>query len=209
MKKLLLATAAFASIMWVGVGVALAQSEYTKMPAGIYALDKSHASLTWKVSHMGLSNYTARFTDFDAALTFNPKHPEQSKLLVTIDPTSVKTDFPDVQKMDFDKELSTGEGWFNAGNFPQIKFVSASIERKEGNTGIMHGNLTFLGVTKPVALNVRFNAAMLEHPMNQKPTLGFSATGKIKRSDFGMETYLPNIGDNVTLLIEAEFAMEK
>jgi polyisoprenoid-binding protein YceI len=177
-----------------------------EMPEGLYTLDETHASLTWKVSHMGLSNYTARFTDFDAELDFNPKAPAESSLTVTIDPTSLKTDYPYPEKKDFDAKLTKGEDWFNSEKFPKITYTSTKITQTSPNTGTITGDLTFLGVTKPLVLQVKFNDAMAMQPFSKKPTLGFSATGTLSRSEWGMDTYVPNIGDEVELLIEAEFA---
>jgi polyisoprenoid-binding protein YceI len=175
------------------------------MPVGVYELDKSHASLIWKVSHLGLSNYAARFTDFDAKLTLDPKDPTKSSVAVTVNPASVKTDYPNAVEKDFDKVLAEGAEWFNTSKFPKIEFVSTALERTGEKTGRMTGNLTFLGVTKPVVLEVTFNNAMAKMPFSGKPTVGFSASGSIKRSEWGMATYIPTIGDEVQLLIEAEF----
>lgn len=190
-------------------GPALAQTPFDEMPAGKYVLDKTHASLTWKVSHMGLSAYTARFTEFDAQLDYNPKNIGKSQVRVTVNPMSIETDYPNPEKTDFDKKLSTGADWFNAKKFPQITFTSKRIKSTGPNTATMQGDLTFLGVTQAVSLDVTLNGAMAEQPFSKKPTLGFSATGGLKRSDWGMDTYVPNIGDEVTLLIEAEFALDK
>lgn len=185
-----------------------AQAEMTPlvdMPFGEYKIDKTHASVTWKVSHMGLSNYTARFTKVDATLLFDAKDPAGSKLVATIDPTSVKTDYPNAAEKDFDAKLVTGEEWFNAGKFPEIKFESTAIKKTGESTGKVYGNLTFLGMTKPLTLDVVFNGAYLKKPLSQVPALGFSASGVMKRSDWGFSTYVPTIGDKVTILIEAEF----
>ena len=182
--------------------------KYQDMPAGLYQLDKTHASLTWKVSHLGLSNYTARFTRFDAEIDFKPQAPENSRVMVTIDPTSIETDYPYPEKKDFDKKLVQKAEWFNATKFPEIKFTSTAIEMTGENTAIMTGDLTFLGVTKSLSFSVTFNGAMKKQPFSKKPTLGFSATGSLKRSEWGMATYVPNIGDGVMLLIEAEFAKD-
>lgn len=182
-----------------------ADQSYNQMPAGIYDVDKTHASVVWKVNHLGLSDYVARFTSVDATLDFNPTSPEKSTISVRIDPTSLKTDYPYPEEENFDEVLSKGEGWFNSVKFPQIAFESRSIEKTSDNEGIMTGDLTFLGVTKPVRLNVVFNGAFLKKPFTGVPALGFSATGTIKRSDFGMDTYVPNIGDDVKIEIEAEF----
>ena len=176
-----------------------------EMPSGVYKLDKNHASLTWKVSHMGLSKYTARFTKIDASLEFNSKDPAKSKLTATIDPASVKTDYPDAAKKDFDKELSENDGWFNSKKFPEIKFESTKIEFTSKNKGKVHGNLTFLGKTKPTILDVTLNEAYAKMPYLQIPALGFSAKTTIKRSDFNWTNYTPMIGDEVEILIEVEF----
>jgi polyisoprenoid-binding protein YceI len=186
----------------------MAQAKMTPiadMPSGSYTLDKSHASVTWRVMHLGLSNYTARFTRMDATLEFDAKDPTKSSLVATVDPASVKTDFPYTEKKDFDKELATGKDWFNAGEFSEIKFVSKKIEKKGKNKGLIHGELTFMGVTKPLTLNATFNGAYLKKPFADVPGLGFSATATLKRSEWGLATYVPNIGDEVQLLIEVEF----
>ena len=95
MTSLFLTMTAVAALTFIPLGGALAQTTpYNEMPAGVYNLDETHAQLVWQVSHLGLSNYTARFTDFDADLIFDPEKPENSQLIATIDPTSIKTDFP-------------------------------------------------------------------------------------------------------------------
>ncbi len=185
-----------------------ADKSYEQMPAGVYNIDKTHASVVWKVDHLGLSDYTARFTSVDATLNFDPKTPENSTVRVLIDPNSLRTDYPYPEKENFDEKLSKGEAWFNSGKFPEIVFVSRSIEKTGDYDGVMTGDLTFLGVTKSVQLNVTFNGSFLKKPFSGAPVLGFSATGMIKRSEFGMGTYVPNIGDDVTIEIEAEFTQE-
>lgn len=205
MKLNFLTVMASASLLFSPV-CAIAQTDYKEMPAGVYAIDKTHASLIWKVSHLGLSDYTARFTSFDAEFNFDPAKPEASTLSVSVDPTSIETDYPNAEEKDFDKKLVEGEDWFNAGAHPKIEFKSNAIEMTGENTANVTGDLMFLGVTKPVTLNVTLNGAMIEQPFSKKPTFGFSATGTIKRSEWGMETYVPNIGDEVHIVIEAEFA---
>ena len=183
-----------------------AATNYSEMPKGVYSLDTTHASLIWKVSHLGLSNYTARFTDFDAQIDFVPSDIEKSVVTATINPLSIKTDYPYVEKKDFDKKLSGGKEWFNAAKFPKISFKSTELKQTSDTQGVMKGDMTLLGVTKQVEFNVTFNGAMLKQPFSKLPTLGLSATAMIKRSEFGFDTYVPNIGDQVEIIIEAEFA---
>ncbi len=192
----------------ITAAIALTYPAMAEAPAGKYVIDPTHASLTWKVSHLGLSNYTARFTKLNATLNYDAADPTKSTLTVTVDPTSLETDYPFPEQEDFDKKLIEGEEWFNAGAHKAIQFKSTGVEMTSDNTAKVTGDLTFLGVTKPAVLNVTLNRAMAEHPMAKIPALGFSATTNIKRSDFGMEKLIPLIGDDVQLLIEAEFHMK-
>lgn len=205
MKKFLLAAAMAVTLPLAAFAEAAPAAPVKEMAAGIYQLEKNHASVTWKVSHMGMSNYTARFTRLDAQVDYDPKDVSKSKVTATIDPTSIETDYPDAAKKDFNKELSQGKDWFNATKFPEIKFKSTSIKRLAGNKGTMTGDLTFLGVTKPVTLDVTFNATLPEHPFTKQPAMGFSAVAHVKRSEFGMTQYIPMVGDDVEVLIELEF----
>ncbi|MGH1398862.1 MAG: YceI family protein [Alphaproteobacteria bacterium] len=209
MLKSLTLIAAAAIIGFSGSAFAQASTPYAEMPAGKYSLDETHASIIWKVSHLGLSNYAGRFTKFDADLNFDPAHPEKSTLTASIDPTSIETDYPYPEKKDFNAKLISGEKWFNAGEFPKIAFRSTKIEKTGETTGTMSGDLTFLGVTKPLSFDVTFNGAFAEQPFSKKPAIGFSAIGTMKRSDWGFGTYVPSIGDEVTIQIEAEFGMGK
>lgn len=201
MKKALMATTLMATTF---ASAAFAQTPPEQMPAGDYKLDLSHASIVWKVSHLGLSDYVARFTDFDATLTYDPETPTNSKLVATIDPTSVATAYPHPEKKDFDKKLVEGEGWFNALQFPEITYISERIEMTGDTTARVYGTMNMLGVEKPLALDVEFNAAMEAQPFSGKPTMGFSATTVVERSGWGMDTYVPNIGNDVAVMIEAE-----
>ena len=182
-----------------------AKSAFNDMPEGEYKVDLSHASVVWKVSHLGLSNYVARFTEFDAAIDFNPSDIAKSQITASINPMSIQTAYPNAAEKDFNSILATEQGWFNAKNFSSINFVSTSIDMTTEKTALMKGNLIFLGVTKEISLDVIFNGAMTKQPFSGKPTMGFSATTNISRSDFGMNKYVPSIGDTVDILIEGEF----
>jgi len=199
-----------AAVMFAALATAPAYANdmtaWKDMPAGIYTVDKTHASLIWKVSHAGLSNYTARFKSYDAEINFDPADITKSSVTAKIDPTTLETDYVATAEKDFNKNLITKEEWFNAGKFPEITFKSTKIEVTGENTGKIHGDLTFLGVTKPVTLDATFNGAYALQPFSKKPAMGFSATGSLNRSDFGMSTYVPMIGDKVDIIIEAEFA---
>jgi polyisoprenoid-binding protein YceI len=179
-------------------GRAAPSTDPAQVAAGTYTLDKRHTSVIAKVSHFGFSNYAMRFDSIEGSLDFNPKTPTASKLTIRIDPRSISTGLPD-----FDIEIE--DKFFNAGKHPQITYVSQGVSAVAGNKGRLLGDLTFNGVTKPVTLDVTFNGAATN--MRGTPTMGFSATGVFKRSDFNVAGQLPTnvVGDEVTLLIEAEF----
>jgi len=182
-------------------------------PAGVYDMDPTHASLTWKISHFGLSNYTARFTGLSGTIAFDPEDLSKSMLDVSVDPASVETDYPadfkathpDSPYDTFDQEISEDAAYFNSGEFPQITFKSTDIKTTGANTGTVTGDLTFRGITKPVTLDVTYNGTATFPWAPDAPRMGFSASGSLKRSDFGMDFMIPQLGDEIELLIEAEF----
>ncbi|MFC6500064.1 YceI family protein [Gemmobacter lanyuensis] len=143
----------------------------------------------------------ARFTGVYARLDWKPEKPEQSALTVTIDPLSVRTDFPWAEMGDFDAEIGGGENFLDA---QPMTFVSQSIRVTGPNTGVVEGLLTILGQTHPARLDVTFNGSMAEHPMMGVAKIGFSATGVIRRSDWGLDYGIPELGDEVTFSVETQ-----
>lgn len=181
--------------------------------AATYNIDKAHTSVIWRVSHLGMSKYTARFKTVDATLEFNSADLSANSVKATIDPLSVETDFvgdykgthPDSGFETWNQDLGMNPGWFNAGEHPVITFTSTSATQSSPNTGTVTGDLTFLGVTKPVTLDVTYNG-MVQLPWTpDQDRIGFSAKTTLKRSDFGMNTNLEFIGDEVEVIIETEF----
>ena len=177
------------------------------VPSGKYELDLSHASITWRVKHLGLSNYTARFAKIDSTVQLDAAKPENSKLEVTVDANSVRTDFPFPDKEDFDKTIGGSDKFLNGAKFPEIKFVSTKVVVTGAKTAKVTGNLTLRGVTRPVTLDARFNGATPANRVMGAPRAGFSATAAINRSDFGMSFGTQFVGDRVELAIEAEYVL--
>lgn len=179
-------------------------------PAGEYQLDKTHTSVTFRVNHLGMSRYTARFTDIDGALQFDPANPAAMSVVATIDPKSITTDFPNPTP-DFDGVLA-GSDWLDAARFPQITFKSTRVEPTGANTAKVTGDFTLHGVTKPLTLDVTFNGGYAPTSMDPGGRVGFSAEGRIKRSDFGVSAGIPapgssfGVGDEVEIFIETEFS---
>ena len=174
-----------------------AKADLNTAAAGEYAIDGSHTNVFFRVSHLGFSGYMGRFNKIEGKVMLDPKDLSKTSLDVTIDASSI-----DVNHEKLEGELR-GKELFDAEAFPTITFKSTKLEQKDASHGTITGDLTLRGVTKPVTLDVTLNGAGI-HPMSQKPTLGFSATGMLKRSDFGVAKWLPNIGDSVQLIIETE-----
>lgn len=180
-------------------------ADLSVMPAGRYTVDTSHTSVFWKVSHLGLSNYTARFLTIDGHLQFDPSDVTASQVEITIDADSIHTGFPRPEEEDFDTVLGEEEIWFNAGEHPTIRFTSTSIEFSDPSTASVTGDLTMLGTTHPVTLQATVNGAMPKKPRTGEAAIGISATTTISRSEWGLDTFVGPVGDEVTVIIEAEF----
>lgn len=181
------------------------------VPAGDYQLDKSHATLIFRVDHLGFSRYTARFKHFDAQLKFDPANLAASSVTVTVDPRSLETDFPDPAKHDFNAALQ-GEQWLDAAKYPQIVFRSTAVEVTAPNTMRITGDFSLHGVTRPLTLQATFNGGYAGHPMDPNARIGFSAQGTLKRSEFGIAYGIPapgtkmGVSDEVEVIVEVEFS---
>jgi polyisoprenoid-binding protein YceI len=177
------------------------------VPAGAYTLDKAHSSLVFRVSHMSFSNFTGRFTSVDAKLDFDPVHLANSRIRVTIDPRSISSDNAPSGFL----EMLSGKDWLDAAKYPQMAFISKSVEVTGPNTFRIRGELTMHGVSKPVTLDASYNGGYAGHPMDPHARVGFSAHGKFKRSDFGVSIGIPapgsnmGVGDEVEVILESEF----
>ncbi len=181
------------------------------LPAGNYKLDKSHASLLFRVDHLGFSNYTARFKNFDATLNFDPQNPTNSSVVAVVDVTSLETDFPNTKKLNFNKRLQD-KNWLDLASFPQIKFVSKEIKITGKNSADIVGEISLHGVKRPLVLSATFNGGYASHPMDPSGArIGFSAKGSLNRSDFGIAYGIPEKGskmgvsDKVEIILEVEF----
>lgn len=202
--RAILAAVAAATVL---AGPASAQ---TTAPAGVYVSDRTHTSIEWQGLHNGIAWYPGRFTNFDIQLTFDPNDVTKSKVTATIDPKSVETDYsrtrPAGNTTDFNAELANDARFFNSAKFPSITFTSTAVTKTGTNTGKMTGNLTFLGVTKPVTLDVTYNG-FKTFPAPRKPRVGFELKGSLKRSEWGL-TGTGSVGDEIRIEIHAEMTQK-
>jgi polyisoprenoid-binding protein YceI len=189
----LIAAGAFAAAEWTPPSTSL-----EKVTSGAYALDTSHASIIFTIKHLGFSHYTGRFNDFDATLDLDAKDPTKSKLAVVI-----KADSTDTNNDHLEQKLDSPE-FLNVVKFPEAKFVSTKIEKISETTGLITGDFTLMGVTKPLTLKATFNGGGF-NPYAGANVLGFSAVGALKRSDFGFTAYAPAVSDDVKFYVEVEF----
>lgn len=178
------------------VGVVLSVSVAQAAPQA-YSLDPSHSTVAFVLDHMGYAKMLGRFNSVAGDIQFDKDAVEKSSVKVTIDAASV-----DTNHAKRDEHLRSPD-FFNAKEFPKLTFTSTVIEKTGDKSGRMTGTLTLLGVSKPVVLDVTFNKDA-NSPVSKKDTVGFSARGTLKRSDFGMKYGVPAIGDDVTLMIEVE-----
>ncbi|MEL7033226.1 MAG: YceI family protein [Pseudomonadota bacterium] len=174
--------------------------------SGLYELEKTHAFLTWTVKHNGISGYTVNFTDFDADLVFDAETPANSQLSVSINPTALNTNYPDAaKKVDWEAELATDPRFLNGSEFPTISFTSTSVEQTGEFAGTVTGDLTFLGVTKPVTLDVSYGGVANPPWFGQRDVIGFTASTTITRSEFGNTSMAGIISDDVVVEFSGEF----
>ena len=174
--------------------------------SGLYELEKTHAFLTWTVQHNGISGYTVNFTEFDADLVFDAETPANSQLSVSINPLMMNTNYPDPEKkVDWETELATDARFMNASEFPTITFNSTGVEQTGDFEGTVTGDLTFLGVTKPVTLNVSYGGVANPPWFGQRDVIGFTASTTLNRSDFGQTSMAGIISDEVEIEFSGEF----
>ncbi|MCA8902339.1 MAG: YceI family protein [Hyphomonas sp.] len=180
--------------------------------AGRYQVDPNHAAITWSVNHLGLSDYEVGFNTFTIDLTLDPENPAQSAVNVSIDPKSVNPNYPGDYQVShpstgfttWKDDLGQSNNWFNANAFPEITFASTEVDQTGPDTAKVTGDLTLLGVTKPVTLDVKYNGVVNFPNAPEMDRIGFSASTMIKRSDFGMTAMQAFVGDDVSIRIEAE-----
>jgi len=165
---------------------------------GTYKIDPRHSQVIFEIPHMGLSTFFGRFGKVSGMLQFDPASPETSTLSADIDMTAIDTHVPEL-----DKELVA---FFHADKNPTTSFKATSIARTGEATGIVTGDLTLNGITRPVTLNVTFKGARNPPIPFQPYRIGFDATATIHRADFDLTHAMWSgmVGDDVTLLIEAE-----
>lgn len=200
-RSLFLSVASLALLTCTSAAHAEATTDLKNAPSGVYQIDPNHASVTFKILHMGFSRYTGRFDKLEGTLNFDNEAPEKSALDVTVYPNSV-----DTNNAKLEEELR-GDKWMDVIKYPRSTFRATKIERTGPTTGKITGDLTLMGATHTLVLDATL-VGTGENFFTKKPVIGVSAIGTLKRSDFGFSNMIPMVGDDVTLEIEAEFDKE-
>lgn len=189
MKPGLLAAAAAVMAMVSGSTVQAAET---------WKIDPVHSQVIFAVSHFGVSMNYGRFNDISGTFKLDEENPENSSVEIEIDASSVDTAS---EKRD---EHLRGPDFFNAKQFPVIRFESTSVEKTGGGTYEISGNLTMHGKTRPLSFTFD-RMGTTEHPRKPGTMItGGTTSFTIKRTDFGIDYGVGAIGDEVKLMINVE-----
>ena len=167
-----------------------------------YKIDPNHTNVLASWNHFGFSNPSINFGEADGTIVYDADKIAASSVQVTLPLSGLSA-----LAADFYDHL-TGDKWFDAAKFPAATFKSTKVEAAGEGKLKVTGDLTVKGVTKPVVLSVTLNKAG-EQPMAKRAAIGFDATATVKRSDFGLGAYVPNVSDEVTLRITTEAVVPK
>ncbi|ASL39173.1 MULTISPECIES: YceI family protein [Acetobacter] len=184
------------------LSTAQAAPAFSAVEQGNYAVDSNHTQVVFSVLHLGFTNYSGFFSNASGTLALDPAQLEASRLSVSIPTDSVLT--PSTK---LTNELKTSE-WLDVAHYPKAEFVSSKITPTGTDTADIEGQFTLHGITQPLTLHARFIGAG-QNPMNKTYTVGFQATGELKRSAYGIKTYEPLVADKVLLSIAGAFEKAK
>lgn len=162
-----------------------------------YDIDDTHTNVTFGWNHLGFSNPTAEITDYTADIQLDEDNLENSSIAISFNVASI-----DAGSQKFYEHLMS-EDFFHVAKYPNITFRSTEIRQTGDKTLEMVGDLTVLGVTRPVTLDVTVNK-IAKHPFKPVRVAGFDATGTFKRSAWGMDKYVPAVSDEISLRITTE-----
>lgn len=180
----------------------IASKNPAAVKTGTYNVDPYHTQVVFTLSHFGFTEFSGMFGDASGSLVLNTAKPAADKLDVTIGMKSVMTTVPALTT-----ELNNNQ-WFDTAKYPTATFTSTKVIRTGKTTATIDGNLTLHGVTRPIVLKARFIGTGI-NPIDKADTVGFSAIGVVKRSEFGVKAYVPMVGDDVTLTLAGAFELQK
>ncbi len=169
-----------------------------KTLTGKYELDPTHANIIFAVNHLGFSLHHGRFNDIEGSIQINPDKPENSSVFIKVDVRSI-----DTNNKELDDKLKA-QKMFNTEQHPYASFQSTHVALTGPKAAIITGDLTLKNIRRSVTLNATFIGSGT-NPLTGKKTIGFSGTAKFNRADFDLKEWLPLVGNEVSLILEAEF----
>lgn len=165
--------------------------------AATYRMDPNHTEVLASWSHFGFSTPTARFGQAEGTIVYDPDHVGQSSVRVTLPLSGLDTGIADL-----DEHLRSAD-FFDAARYPEITFVSTRVEPAGDRKLRVFGELTVHGVTRAVVLDTTLNR-IGEHPLDRRAAIGFNASTTLRRSDFGIDAYVPGVSDEIAIRITTE-----
>ncbi|HTM65277.1 MAG TPA: YceI family protein [Flavipsychrobacter sp.] len=188
MKKIILILSAFLVIASSAV------------QAANWTNDKAHSQLMFTVKHLGISDVSGTFNDFDVNISADKADFSDAVFELTVSTASI-----DTRVEARNKHLKSAD-FFNVEQHPTMYFKSTSVKKTGKNSYRLTGNLTLHGVTRTVAMNLTYRGTV-ENAQSKKPTAGFQLTGVLKRSDFEVGNGFPPpmISDEVHIKADGEF----
>jgi polyisoprenoid-binding protein YceI len=174
----------------------VAEKDPTKIKGGAYVIEPDHTRVVFGVSHKGFTTFYGEFRQLTGTLNLDVKNPAASTFELTVPVTTIST-----QVKVLDEELRH-KPWLDADTWPVITFKSTAVKVTGPGTADITGDFSFHGVTRPLTLHVKFNAAG-DDPNDHYYVAGFTVTGELNRSDWNFKTAVPMIGDHIDLNIQA------
>jgi polyisoprenoid-binding protein YceI len=174
-----------------------------QLHAATYTLEADYTQGVFRWNHLGFSSPAAQFAQGTGSLEFDSANPAKSSVTVTIPISSLHTGVPDL-----DEDFRSTD-FFDIAKFPTATFTSTKVEKGAAADQLkVTGDLNLHGVTKPVTLDVTVVKIGI-NPRSNVPTVGFDATARLKRSDFGLGKYVPQVGDEIQMHIISQAADAK
>jgi polyisoprenoid-binding protein YceI len=197
MKLISIAVALLAASL-PAAAIAEAPVAPSAIPAGTFKVETHHTLAEFTVNHFGFNDFFGVIPGATGSLTLDPQRLATARLDVSLPVDRIST-----TNAVLDGELKSAD-WFDAARYPTIRFVSSQVVQTGPRTARIAGTVTMHGVSRPLVLNATFGGAGV-NMMTKAYTIGFSATGTLKRSDFGIAKYVPAVSDEVRLKISVAF----
>jgi len=181
----------------LSLGLSLMAEAMPAQAADTFTVDPVHSSVVFRIKHLNLVHISGRFGQYSGSFAFDDKNPADCKLEM-----EVKIDSIDTANADRDKHLKADD-YFDAAKFPTMRFKATRMKASDATHYEVTGDLTIHGVTKAVTVKLE-RLGTIKDPRTGKPRTGWETSFTIQRSDFGMKTALPAIGDQVRISLAIE-----